>query len=1183
MKKLFNFFVTTLVVSAFSLLGGFSAVNAATLNVPTVTYPTIQSAINAASPGDEIFVENGIYNENLIINKSITLRWKTRNNTIINPITPGAYGITVTADDVSLRRFTLQNAQHYGIKVAKSSWYLSNLVINNVTVKNSAKSHIDLNGVRDSTISNVIVTNTPSGVGIGLQNNIDVTVSNVTSTNNAWGGVGVWTTTNTWYPTAAWSNGVVIENLDYSGVPYGLYTQETNPVLVAPTAPEFLCTVTSTNIAVRANIADFVFYFKTKSEADTFATAVSGTTLCFDTTKPVTTVVSPADGSTFNTDFTVNINSIDTGSKVASVIANLYGTWGIIGSCANQTIDPTQESVDFTCDVDVDALVDGAYSIKTNARDAVGNLSNTVTWYFTVARQVCGNGVIETGETCDDGNTTPGDGCDSACIIEVPEVEPVCGSLTLNVDGQDSQIVLLDSLPVTFTYSNSRTLTVSQNGGEYRLTYDVTSASIWQFKSIEGSLVINWGWEFTSINTAIPGVIGLETFWGPLGGDSASLTSSTTIDFDFRTLKSSKDTLGFVVDLDSDDDGILDCDDNCVEVSNPDQADADEDGIGDVCDVPECGNGVVEGEEMCDGGEGCSAECTLITNFHATKYLCPSTVDYSTLALDANGTPNMDLWSMGCVVGEGYEFAYDNNSTVAVGWNQAYQPTNFTVIWSTEGDGQLHAYLNTAWVLDNKYLIGELIDGVWGSINDIERLYCTTAPANGNRTNNLERIDYTSTENIYCVAVNRLAACGDNIIDDGEQCDDGNTNDNDWCSSSCQTESTWGGSECTPTLEICNDIDDDCDDSIDEEGFCDVVIPVCGDGIVNGEEQCDFKQDMMLMSESTINKSCSMTCTRVCTEEVVTDKVTITDHTVQATNNTPTISQTVSTGDTLQITAVWTWRAGESDSPASREWTADGLDWHPEFNWFKFGALVGRINGGAWFFVGTNFNQTVSESGLLELIYWDSVYDDNSGEVAVTVTTTTPNGNVENVPVECPVDDDDGDDDDDDECTSEDCDDDDDDTPTEKKSGWQASSVWGSTPATPATLLETGPENEGNVPTEATAETVIAACEEDTYILERLGKLKKLSMEIIEVIPSKYARKIGTQAIKLTSQLLSKLRKTADKEAKNNHIRALVCEIEMLKEARGLRHKNIGANANGNEVDYLLQYLQDIAILQFVK
>ena len=44
---------------------------------------------------------------------------------------------------------------------------------------------------------------------------------------------------------------------------------------------------------------------------------------------------------------------------------------------------------------------------------------------------VCGNGVVEHGETCDDGNTFPGDGCDAACALEeddLPPPFPVCGN-----------------------------------------------------------------------------------------------------------------------------------------------------------------------------------------------------------------------------------------------------------------------------------------------------------------------------------------------------------------------------------------------------------------------------------------------------------------------------------------------------------------------------------------------------------------------------------------------------------------------------------------------------------------------------------------------------------------------------------------------------------------------------------
>ena len=44
---------------------------------------------------------------------------------------------------------------------------------------------------------------------------------------------------------------------------------------------------------------------------------------------------------------------------------------------------------------------------------------------------VCGNGVIEGSEECDDGNTQDGDGCSSTCKIEEPPSEED-GTITCN-------------------------------------------------------------------------------------------------------------------------------------------------------------------------------------------------------------------------------------------------------------------------------------------------------------------------------------------------------------------------------------------------------------------------------------------------------------------------------------------------------------------------------------------------------------------------------------------------------------------------------------------------------------------------------------------------------------------------------------------------------------------------------
>ena len=51
-----------------------------------------------------------------------------------------------------------------------------------------------------------------------------------------------------------------------------------------------------------------------------------------------------------------------------------------------------------------------------------------------VFRRFCGDNVIEFPETCDGGNTTPGDGCSAICEIETPPVAvPGLGALGLIV------------------------------------------------------------------------------------------------------------------------------------------------------------------------------------------------------------------------------------------------------------------------------------------------------------------------------------------------------------------------------------------------------------------------------------------------------------------------------------------------------------------------------------------------------------------------------------------------------------------------------------------------------------------------------------------------------------------------------------------------------------------------------
>jgi hypothetical protein len=72
-------------------------------------------------------------------------------------------------------------------------------------------------------------------------------------------------------------------------------------------------------------------------------------------------------------------------------------------------------------------------------------------------------------------------------------------------------------------------------------------------------------------------------------------------------------------------------------------------------------------------------------------------------------------------------------------------------------------------------------------------------------------------------------------------------------------------------------------------------------------------------------------------------------------------------------------------SPAPCQPTGDFGFHSQDGETFRFGALVGRIDSGDWFFLGTNFDAVVNATGRLYLVYWDSNSSDNFGSVTALI------------------------------------------------------------------------------------------------------------------------------------------------------------------------------------------------------
>ncbi|WP_433744896.1 S-layer homology domain-containing protein [Falsibacillus pallidus] len=137
----------------------------------------------------------------------------------------------------------------YGMKIQQ----VEDLTIDNVSVSGAGRSNIDLNGVKNAALSNITVKNAVKGVGFAATASTGVKVNGITTSNNAWGGVGLYTGSETAF---AGDN-------TFSETTAGVYTDDKGHAAVTG----FAYKVTSTD----AGYGTYAFYFATKEAADAFA------------------------------------------------------------------------------------------------------------------------------------------------------------------------------------------------------------------------------------------------------------------------------------------------------------------------------------------------------------------------------------------------------------------------------------------------------------------------------------------------------------------------------------------------------------------------------------------------------------------------------------------------------------------------------------------------------------------------------------------------------------------------------------------------------------------------------------------------------------------------------------------------------------------------------------------------
>jgi parallel beta-helix repeat protein len=146
-------------------------------------YSKIQDAIDSASSGDTVFVYNGTYYENVIVNKTINLTGEGRDSTTINGSGSGII-IEVSVNFVNITGFTVTRSGlgdwDAGIKLN----HTQNCKIYNNVLSNN-KFGIFLNYSNENYITDNIVSNNGRGLFLYFSDSVSITENN--ATNNGYG------------------------------------------------------------------------------------------------------------------------------------------------------------------------------------------------------------------------------------------------------------------------------------------------------------------------------------------------------------------------------------------------------------------------------------------------------------------------------------------------------------------------------------------------------------------------------------------------------------------------------------------------------------------------------------------------------------------------------------------------------------------------------------------------------------------------------------------------------------------------------------------------------------------------------------------------------------------------------------------------------------------------------------
>ena len=385
---------------------------------------------------------------------------------------------------------------------------------------------------------------------------------------------------------------------------------------------------------------------------------------------------------------------------------------------------------------------------------------------------VCGDGIVRGGETCDDGNTADGDGCSADCLSDES-----CGNGVVDTgageqcdDGNTADgDACRGDCGSDYSCGNGVVDTAAEGASADEVCDDGNSvngdgcsADCLSDESCGNGVVdIGAGEVCDDGNTD--------------EGDDCSADCMTSLLCGNGTI-----------------DGVEECDDGNT---------TDGDGCDMTCRIERCGNGMVDAGEACDdgnmtNGDGCEADCTFTCSADGD---CDDAEECNGTETCANAGTDTSMCVAGTMLADGTSCGAGGTGVCNGGVCAAAGCGDSTVTApeecddgnTTAGDGCEN---DCTWTCDGAADCddAEACNGAEtctmpGTL--MSRCAAGTALVDGAAC---DRDMMAGTRDI-CRAMTCVAsACGDGFVDSGstpaEMCDDGNTMSGDGCSSTCQME-----------------------------------------------------------------------------------------------------------------------------------------------------------------------------------------------------------------------------------------------------------------------------------------------------------------------------------------------------------------------------------------------------------